>query len=237
MSPGEMLLVVSDEDLNEYIRLLNKKHREVFNNVYSWLISYMKNLMSQNITIIQPLYLFITGGTGVGKSFLTKILYQFLTKTFSYKNSSFYNPKVFLVAPTSAAAVNIDGTTIHSELYVTVGYFGRYLPGLSYKMKSSLRNKYSELKMLVIDEKSVVSNDFSFKIHLKLVEKLGRQDDKPFFGLTVMTIGNFFQKSPMQARPFYMHYGDTWKKFEPLQRQFKIVELTELMQQQEITSR
>ena len=75
MSPGEMLLVVSDEDLNEGIRLLNKKQREVFNNVYSWLISYMKNLMSQNITSIQPLYLFITGGTGVGKSFLTKILY------------------------------------------------------------------------------------------------------------------------------------------------------------------
>ena len=75
MSPGEMLLVVSDEDLNKCIRFLNKKQREVFNNVYSWLISYMKNLMSQNITSIQPLYLFITGGTGVGKSFLTKILY------------------------------------------------------------------------------------------------------------------------------------------------------------------
>ena len=75
MSPGEMLLVISDEDLNEGIRLLNKKQREVFNNVYSWLISYMKNLMLQNITSIQPLYLFITGGTGVGKSFLTKILY------------------------------------------------------------------------------------------------------------------------------------------------------------------
>ena len=70
-----MLLVVSDEDLNKCIRLLNKKQREVFNNVYSWLISYMKNLMSQNITSIQPLYLFLTGGTGVGKSFLTKILY------------------------------------------------------------------------------------------------------------------------------------------------------------------
>ena len=70
-----MLLVVSDEDLHKCIRLLNKKQREVFNNVYSWLISYMKNLMSQNITSIQPLYLFLTGGTGVGKSFLTKILY------------------------------------------------------------------------------------------------------------------------------------------------------------------
>ena len=51
-----------------------------------------------------------------------------------------------------------------------------------------------------------------------------------------MTIGDFFQQPPIRARPFYMHYGDTWKKFEPLWRQFKIVEMTELMQQQEITS-
>ena len=93
-------------------------------------------------------------------------------KTFSYKNSSFDKPKFFLVAPTNVAAVNIDVTKIHSVLHITVGYFGRYFPGSSDKMKSSLRNKYSVLKMLVIDEKSVVSNDLSFKIHLKLVEIL-----------------------------------------------------------------
>ena len=63
MSTGEMPPVVSDEELNEDICLLNKK-----------------NLISQNITTIQPLYLFITVGAGVGKSFLTKILYQSLTK-------------------------------------------------------------------------------------------------------------------------------------------------------------
>ena len=35
----------------------------------------MKNLMSQNKTNIQPLYLFIIDGVDVSKSFLTKILY------------------------------------------------------------------------------------------------------------------------------------------------------------------
>ena len=34
---------------------------------------YMKSLMSQNIAFIQPLYLFITGGAGASKSFLTEI--------------------------------------------------------------------------------------------------------------------------------------------------------------------
>ena len=40
----------------------------------------MENLMLQNITTIQPLYLFTTGGTGVDKSFLTKILLSVLNK-------------------------------------------------------------------------------------------------------------------------------------------------------------
>ena len=101
----------------------------------------MKNLISQNITTIHPLHLFTTGGEGVGKSFLTKILYQFLTKTFFYRNSSLDKPKFLLLVPTGAAAVSIDGTTIHSALYILVGYFRRNLRGLSNKMKSNCRSK------------------------------------------------------------------------------------------------
>ena len=141
MSTGEMTLVVSDEELNEHTRLLNKKHREVLETVYSWSISYMKNLISQNIATIHPLNLFTTGGEGVGKSFLTKILYQFLTKIFFYRNSSLDKPKFLLLVPTGVAAVSIDGTTIHSALYILVGYFRRNLRGLSNKMKSNCRSK------------------------------------------------------------------------------------------------
>ena len=76
MSRGYMPLLVSGEELNEHIRLLNKKEREVFDTVYLWAISYMKNLMShtQKKTTVQPLYLSLTGDAGVGKLFLTKSL-------------------------------------------------------------------------------------------------------------------------------------------------------------------
>ena len=60
----------------------------------------MENLMSQNITTMQPLYLFVIGGAGVGKLLLTKILCQSLTKTFSYRNFSLNKPKGLLLAPT-----------------------------------------------------------------------------------------------------------------------------------------
>ena len=94
----------------------------------------MKNLISKKITTIQPLYLFIIGGAGVGKSFLTKILYQSFTKTFSYLNSSLDKTKVLLLALTGVATDNVDGTTIHSALHIPVGYIGRNLSDLSDKM-------------------------------------------------------------------------------------------------------
>ena len=61
--------------------------------------------------------------------------------------------------------------------------------------------------MLVFDEISKVSNDLLFNIHLRPVEVFGCQGNKPFTGLTVKTIGDFFQLPPIQARPIYMHYG------------------------------
>ena len=64
-------------------------------------------------------------------------------------------------------------------------------------MISNLRNKYSELKVLMIDQISMVSNDLSFNIHLRLVEIFGCQGNKPFAGLTVITIGDFFQLPPI----------------------------------------
>ena len=70
------------------------------------------------------------------------------------------------------AAVNIDGTAIHSALHIPVDYFGRNLTGLANKMKPSLRSKYLELKVLVIDEISIVSNDLLFNIPLRLVRNI-----------------------------------------------------------------
>ena len=76
-----------------------------------------------------------------------------------------------------------------------------------------------------------VSNDFLFNIHLKLVEIFGCQVNKPFIRLRVITFGDFFQLAPILVRSVYMHYGDTWKNFEPRWRQFETVELTEVMWQ------
>ena len=77
---------------------------------------------------------------------------------------------------------------------IQVGHFGSNLQPLSNKMKSSLRIRLSELKIIIIDEMSMVSSILSFYVHLKLNEIFGTVNDKPFAVIPVVTAGDYFFK-------------------------------------------
>lgn len=71
-----------------------------------------------------------------------------------------------LLGPTDTSAVNISGT-IHS----TLGIKPRAkLNGLMEKAKASLRNKSSNVKLLMINDISMVSSDFWTEIDVRLSE-------------------------------------------------------------------
>ena len=74
---------------------------------------------------IKPLYVFITGNDGCGKSHLIRNIYHYLTKTLSNQAMSSDKQKVLLLLPTGVAVINIYGTTIHTGLAIPVGYFGK----------------------------------------------------------------------------------------------------------------
>ena len=57
-------------------------------------------------------------------------------------------------------------------------------------MKSSLRDKYSELKAVIIDEVSMVLNKLLLYIHQRLVEIFSCLPDIPFAGVTVICSGD-----------------------------------------------
>ena len=149
------------------------------------------------------LHIFLTGGAGTDKSHLIKTIYHALTKVFSYRAMTLDKPKVLLAAPTGIAAVNIDGTTIHTSLGIPVGRYGKNLPRLNDKKRSALRNNLCELRVLIIDEISMVSNLTLLYIHLRLVEIFGCSDNVPFAGITVIAVGDFYQLPPVQQRPVY----------------------------------
>ena len=114
-------IVIPDEEMNFKIRMLNKKQRDVFDINHNWQKRSVKNLSSISRSATEPLCIFLMGNAGCGKSFLTNILCQSLTKTFTYTNSELEKPKVLLLAPTGVAAINIYGTSIYSAPHIPVG--------------------------------------------------------------------------------------------------------------------
>ena len=54
------------------------------------------------------------------------------------------------MAATGVASTNFDGTTIHTALNIPINQFGKYFPPLFDEMRSSLKNKLSDLKLLMI---------------------------------------------------------------------------------------
>ena len=83
-------------------------------------------------------------------------------------------------------------------------------------MKSNLRNTLSELKVIIIDEISMVSNKLLFHVHDRLLDIFGRKDNAPFAGLTVLVVGDFYELPPIGAKPDYAEYNNCWQNFTGL---------------------
>lgn len=91
---------------NIFVQTLNKEQKEFFYHV----LHLIK-------TSEEPFYCFLSGGAGVGKSHVTKALYQAALKYYNTRPGiNFNETKVLMLAPTGKAAYNIKGNTINSAL-------------------------------------------------------------------------------------------------------------------------
>ena len=66
------LPVIPDNIINESIRSLNMKQREVFNIIHKWSSDYIKSLHCKVIKKVKSFHIFIIGVAGFGKSHLIK---------------------------------------------------------------------------------------------------------------------------------------------------------------------
>ena len=78
------LQFINDESLFEMIRSLNCEQRHVFNILYSWSRTKVKYRNSLYRNDVKPIHLFVSGGAGVGKSYLIKIIYEAISKNLSF---------------------------------------------------------------------------------------------------------------------------------------------------------
>ena len=71
---------ISDDELCKSVRSLNKKQRFAYDIVLSWCRRLIKNMNSLKPVEVEHIYLFLSGGSGAGRSHLIKTLYHTAVK-------------------------------------------------------------------------------------------------------------------------------------------------------------
>ena len=223
---------ISDDDLRQCVRSLNKRQRYAYDIVLTWCRNKMKNMNSLKPEELEPIYLFITGGAGAGKSHLIKTIYHTVTKTLRHAPMNPELPTVLLMAPTGVAAINIDGTTINTALAIPV-QTGDNVPAMSDQKRTQMRLSLSELKLIIIDEISMVGNITLLHIHQRLKEIFGTSNSQIFAGISIIVVGDMYQLPPIRKKPVFANFkNDVFNLYHPWHL-FTMIELVEIMRQKD----
>ena len=187
----------------------------------------------------KPFYCFLSGacgGGGVGKSHLTKSVYQAALKYYnSRQGEDFHQVHILLLAPTGKAAFLVKGNTIHSALAIPASQSLKNYKQLDSSRLNTLRSLLAGVKLILLDEISMVGNNmFTVQINNRLKDKKGSKED--FGGVSIIAIGDLFQLQPVfdgyvfndiQDSEYSILSPNLWKKY------FTMYELNEIMKQRE----
>ena len=113
----------------------------------------MKNLNSLKSQNVEPVY------------------YHIVVKTYRHSPMNPGKPTVLLACAASAgvAAINIDGTIINTALTIPKST-GHVLPAMSDQKRTQMRLSLCELKVIIMDEISMVGNTILLHIYQRLKE-------------------------------------------------------------------
>jgi len=135
--------------------------------------------------------LFVTGEAGTGKSTFIHWLVDKLDSC-------------AIVAPTSIAAINVNGATIHSLFSLPIGHID---PDDDFNLSQKNRIVIENLKYLIVDEVSMVAANFIDVIDKQLKTVLDSR--KPFGGVKIIFVGDLYQLPPIvesnEERAYFGH--------------------------------
>ena len=223
---------ISGDELRKSVRSLNQKQRYAYDIVLSWCRRLIKNMNSLKPVEVEPIYLFLTGGGGAGKSHLIKTIYHTAVKTFRHPPFNPELPTVLMMAPTGVAAINIDGTTINTGIAIPKET-GDYLPAMSDQRKTQYRLALKDLKLIIVDEISMVGNTTLLHIHQRLKEIFGCSSAKLFAGISIIAVDDLYQLSPIKKKAVFDNFKIEAHNLCHPWSVFKMIELTEIMRQKD----
>ena len=135
------------------------------------------------------------GGGGVGKSQTITVCAQWAEHILRRAGGDQNKPRILLMCPTGMAASVIDGMTICSSLSLP---FGTKYQGLDAEPLDRIRTEFEELKLVIIDEMSMVGADDLYRIHHRFTDIFS--NTLPFGGLSIMFVGDMLQLKPVRGR-------------------------------------
>lgn len=149
---------------------------------------------------------FITGSAGTGKTYLLNLFIRYLKERR-------INPTI--VASTGIAASHLGGQTVHSFFSLGIrdtiddGYIEFLLE------KKYLKTRFAKLKLLIIDEVSMISPEI-FSSMDKILRAF-KHTSQPFGGVQVVISGDFFQLPPVSKvykDKRFAWQSPAWKELE-----------------------
>ena len=230
--------LMSSDTYRSMMRSLNKEQRTVLNIHRRWCkdsIIALKNNQPM------PTYrIFLSGPGGTGKSHVIHLIHYETIKLLKSLSGHFEPDElpIILTAFTGTAAFNIDGMTLHSAFGFSPGPGASnvYHP-LSSERLNTLRSRIGKLKLLIIDEVSMVGANLLYFIHRRLQDIIGENTDESRFGnISILAVGDLYQLQPVcQPHVFSVPntgdyarlHGSLWKE------KFSLLELTKSMRQKD----
>lgn len=148
---------------------------------------------------------FLSGGAGVGKSFLTRQIIS------SYRGDG---KKAIVTSSTAISAVSIGGQTVHS--FFCLGIANNFDELAKYDKKntsklSMMNEVLSKTDLIVIDEVSMISANVFEMIHKRL----------SLHDVSLLVVGDFFQLAPVINQEnrnlftkTYAFESDVWQEYD-----------------------
>ena len=189
-------IVLDDkETLSKKTRNLDYYQRKVIEAGINYARVLRKSLNPKNKRK-KPPNIMVHGGAGCGKSTVINILKQWIHLILQRPGDNPSCPYVLVGAPTGTAAANVKGQTMHSLFSFP---FGNEHFSLSDKKRDKTRAELKDLKMIIIDEISMVKADQLFQLDLRLRE-ITQKPMEIFGGVSIFCLGDILQLQPCMAR-------------------------------------
>ena len=232
-------LNITDQELNTIIPnwLKNTKSEsdiaypvEDFTNVdsmyddqfraFAIVANYLQDIKNENSP--PQLLLNIHGSGGTGKTF-------WVLKLLSYCSHLFGHQVMKTSALAGTAAALIHGQTIHSLF--NINPMLNKLHRLQGKTLTEFQRKFEKIKLIAIDEKSMMGQNLFLNINSRLKQATGRED-LPFGGIAILLMGDWNQLPSIGDSCLYDPHGKHIEAFR-LYSLFKdTVIFTKIMRQQ-----